>query len=89
MAKKHKPNNRMKGSNDMHSEEPDIIENDFVEAPAPTPEPVVEVPASEPVSAPAPAPAPEPAAETKQESGKLMNVDIFGRVRHITIPNMK
>ena len=73
----------MKGSNDMHSEESNIVENDFVEAPAltPAPEPVVE--ASEP------APAPEPVAESKNDSGKLMSVDIFGNTRHIAIPNMK
>lgn len=79
----------MKGSNDMHSEESNIVENDFVEAPAsaPTPEPVVEV--SAPAPTPEPAPAPQPAAENKHDSGKLVSVDVFGHVRHITIPNMK
>lgn len=86
MAKKHKPNNKMKGNTDMHSEEPEIIADDFVEVATPAP-----VSASEPkVEAPAPvAPAPTPEPEAVQDNGKLVNVDMFGNTRHIAIPNVK
>lgn len=76
----------MKGNTDMHSEEPEIVADEFVEVPTPAP---VSVPEPK-VEAPAPAaPAPTPAPEAAQDNGTLINVDMFGNARHITIPNVK
>jgi hypothetical protein len=80
MTKKYKSNDNMKGSTDMPADEVTPIVNNVEVAPAkekaePKPEPKDEV-------------KPE-AAETKEAKDYVVSVDLFGNVRHISIPNVK